>query len=64
MFRHQQMLGKNCFFRLSELGSVSKDDEMLLLDWVNPIELGKGEDGGNTLECMPFAKWDPQGVWI
>lgn len=56
MFCHHQMLGKNCFFPLSELGSDSKDDEIFLLDWVNPTRSGKDEDGGNALDCVPLAK--------
>ena len=59
MFLHHQMLGKNCFSPLFELGFDSKDNEILLLDWVNPTGLGKDEDGGNALECVPLAKWDP-----
>ena len=59
MFLHHQMLGKNCFSPFFELGFVSKDNEIFLLDWVNPTGLGKDEDGGNALECVPLAKWDP-----
>ena len=59
MFRYHQLLGKNCFSPLFELGFDSKDDEILLLDWVNPTGSGKDEDGGNALECVPLAKWDP-----
>ncbi|KAK9983442.1 hypothetical protein SO802_032967 [Lithocarpus litseifolius] len=37
------------------------DEEILLLDWVNPTGSGKDEDGGNALVYVPLAKWDPQG---
>nr|POE74432.1 hypothetical protein CFP56_35654 [Quercus suber] len=60
MFHRHQMLGNNCFSPLSELGFDSKDDEIMLLDWVNPMRSSKDEDVGNALECVPLAKWDPQ----
>ena len=61
MIRHHKLLGKNCFSPISELGFDSKDDEILLLDWVNPKGLGKDEESGNALDCVPLAKWDPHG---
>ena len=61
MFRHHKLLGKNCFSSLFELGFDPKEDEVLLLDWVNPTGLGKDEDGRNALDCVPLATWDPYG---
>ncbi|KAL0007922.1 hypothetical protein SO802_009424 [Lithocarpus litseifolius] len=61
MIHHQKLLGNNCFSPLSELGFDSKEDELLLLDWVNPTESGKDEGGRNALDCVPLAKWDPHG---
>ena len=61
MIRHHKLLGKNFFSPISELGFDSKDDEILLLDWVNPKGSGKDEESGNALDCVPLAKWDPHG---
>ncbi|KAF3958395.1 hypothetical protein CMV_016695 [Castanea mollissima] len=59
MIHHHKLLGKNCFSPLSELGSDSKGDDMLLLDWVNSTGSSKDEDGRNALDVVPLAKWDP-----
>ena len=56
MIRHHKLLDKNCFSPLFELGFDSKEDEILLLDWVNPKGLGKDEESGNALDCVPLAK--------
>ena len=61
MICHHKLLGKNFFSPISELGFDSKDDEILLLDWVNPKGSGKDEESGNALDCVPLAKWDPHG---
>ena len=61
MIRHHKLLGKKFFSPISELGFDSKDDEILLLDWVNPKGSGKDEESGNALDCVPLAKWDPHG---
>ena len=61
MIHHHKLLGKNCFSPLSQLGFDSKDDKILLLDWVKPKGLGKDEESDNALDYVPLAKWDPHG---
>nr|POF00514.1 hypothetical protein CFP56_40343 [Quercus suber] len=61
MARHHKLLGKNDFYPLSELGFDSKEEEVLLLDWVNPKGSSQDEESRNTLDCVPLAKWDPHG---
>nr|POF08639.1 hypothetical protein CFP56_39757 [Quercus suber] len=61
MVRHHKLLGKNRFYPLSELGFDSKEEEILLLDWVNPKGSSQDEESRNALDCVPLAKWDPHG---
>nr|POE60891.1 methylthioribose-1-phosphate isomerase [Quercus suber] len=61
MARHHKLLGKNDFYPLPELGFDSKEEEVLLLDWVNPKGSSQDEESRNTLDCVPLAKWDPHG---
>ena len=61
MICHHKLFGKNLFSPLSELGSNSKEDDMLLLDWVNYMGSSKNKDGRNALDVVPLAKWDPYG---
>nr|POE94931.1 hypothetical protein CFP56_64998 [Quercus suber] len=61
MVRHHKLLGKNDFYPISELGFDSKEEEVLLLDWVNPMGSSQDEESRNTLDCVPLAKWDPHG---
>nr|POF25604.1 hypothetical protein CFP56_28102 [Quercus suber] len=61
MVRHHKLLGKNGFYPLSELGFDSKEEEILLLDWVNPKGSSQDEESRNALDCVPLAKWDPHG---
>ena len=39
-----------------KLGFDSKEDDMLLLDWVNSTGSSKNKDGRNALDVVPLAK--------
>ncbi|KAF3944737.1 hypothetical protein CMV_028821 [Castanea mollissima] len=59
MNRNHKLLVQNCFSPLYELGSNSKEDDMLMSDWDNSTGLGKDEDDRNVLDFVPLAEWAP-----
>ncbi|KAF3960115.1 hypothetical protein CMV_015143 [Castanea mollissima] len=61
MNRNHKLLVQNRFSPLYELGSDSKEDDMLMLDWDNSTDLGKDEEDRNALDFVPLAKWAPYG---
>ena len=58
---HQSLLEQNCFSPISELVLDSFEEEMLLLNWVNPTVSDKDEEDRQLMEFVPLAQWDPNG---
>ena len=61
MNRNHKLLVQNRFSPLYELGSDSKGDDMLMLNWDNSTSSGKDEDDRNVLDIVPLSKWAPCG---
>ena len=57
----QPLLKQNHFSPIFELVSNSFEEEMLLLNWVNPTESNKDEEDRQLMEYVPLAQWDPNG---
>ncbi|XP_030965029.1 uncharacterized protein LOC115986306 [Quercus lobata] len=58
---NQPLLDRNHFSPISELVSDSFEEEMLLLNWVNPTGSYKDEEDWQLMEYVPLAQWDPNG---
>ena len=58
---HQPLLEQNRFSPISEIVSGSFDEETLVLNWVNPTESDRDEEGLQLMEYVPLAQWDPNG---
>ena len=43
------------------MGSDSLEEEMMLVNWVNPKELDREEEERQVMEYVPLAQWDPNG---
>ena len=41
--------------------SDSFEEELLLLNWVNPTKSDRDEEEQQLMEYVPLAQWDPNG---
>lgn len=61
MHQHQRVLEHNCFSPLFELVFNSIEDDILLLNWVNPMGSIRVEEDWSALNFAPLAQWDLNG---
>ena len=57
----QPLLEQNRFSPISEMVSDSLEEEMMMVNWVNPKESDREEEERQLMEYVPFAQWDPNG---
>ena len=58
---NQPLLEQNRFSPISEMVSDSLEEEMMLVNWVNPTESDRDEKERQLMEYVPLAQWDPNG---